>query len=101
MKEKVDLIMDDYIRRQETIMEIKSRISTANDAWESGYNTAMAEAAELIKHIPSADVQPAKHGRWLPHKITASSKCSECNRVFADETPHCPNCGCKQDLGGD
>ena len=38
-----------------------------------------------------------KHGHWLPHKITASSICSVCRRVFADETPYCPNCGAKMD----
>lgn len=44
------------------------------------------------------EAEPVKHGRWLPHKIAASSICSLCRRVFADETKYCPNCGAKMDL---
>lgn len=55
--------MDEYISREEAVKKIKSCISTAQDAWESGYNTAMAEIMEWIKHIPAADVQPMKLGR--------------------------------------
>ena len=44
------------------------------------------------------EAEPVKNGRRLPHKITASSICSLCRRVFADETPYCPNCGAKMDL---
>lgn len=55
--------------------------------------------ASEIARFPTADVEPVRHGRWLPNKITASSKCSECGRVFADETPCCPNCGTRMDGG--
>ena len=50
--------MDEYIRREGAIKKIKSCIFAADDAWESGYNTAMAEIMEWIKHMPAADVQP-------------------------------------------
>jgi hypothetical protein len=53
----------------------------------------------MLDDAPTIEAEPVKHGRWLPHKITASSKCSLCRRVFADETPYCPNCGAKMDGG--
>lgn len=53
--------MDEYISREETVKKIKSCISVADDAWESGYNTAMAEIMNWVKRIPAADVQPVKH----------------------------------------
>ena len=52
--------MDEYISREEVVKKIKSCISTADDAWKSGYNTAAAEIMEYIKHIPVADVHPVK-----------------------------------------
>lgn len=86
--------MDEYISREEVVKEIKSRIFAADDAWESGYNTAMEGIMEWIKSIPAADVQPVKHGRWEvrtqkdsttigQHNVTY---CSECGYVlFAKE----------------
>lgn len=76
--------MDDYISREEVVKEIKSRIFAADDAWESGYNTAMAGIMEWIEHMPSADVQPVKHGRWIfQNRYDEDGRCifhcSECN----------------------
>ena len=53
---------------------------------------------KFINDVPTIDAEPVKHGMWLPHKIAASSICSLCRRVFADETLYCPNCGAKMDL---
>lgn len=77
--------MDEYISREEAVKRINSCISTAQDAWESSYNTAMAEIMERIKHIPAADVQPVKHGRWetwgyIFHGI-AWKRCSVCGKT--------------------
>ena len=65
---------------------------------------------ELIKSIPSADVQPVRHG----HDTRASRyfHCSVCDYGVADvyedgptlvferqkEWNYCPNCGCRMDL---
>lgn len=57
------IVMDEYISREEVVKEIKSRIFAADDAWESGYNTAMAEIMEWIKHIPAADVSLRSMGK--------------------------------------
>ena len=53
---------------------------------------ALKATIEFLKNAA-----PVKHGTWLPHRITASVKCSNCRRVFPDETPHCPNCGARMD----
>ena len=49
--------------------------------------------------IPAADVEPVRHGHWIDNKHTDTAICSECKRVFTDETNYCPNCGAKMDGG--
>ena len=116
--------MDEYIKREEAVKKIKSCIFTAEDAWESGYNTAMAEIMEWIKHIPAADVQPVKHGKWIEKKVCrikwipyddddvnpddvdiecmTEQKCSYCKRwtikfTYHIELDYCPLCGARMD----
>ena len=101
--------MDEYISKQEAVKEIKSRIVAENDRWDSGYNTAMAEIMLLlIKHIPAADVQPVKHGRWIENSdpgqnINEHYMCSVCGSTFHNwaNDNYCPNCGSKNRMDGD
>lgn len=57
-----------------------------------------------IEDIPTADVQPVKHGRW-ERRMTKIYACSECTNEVTDRQrknySFCPYCGSKQDLGGD
>jgi rubrerythrin len=49
----------------------------------------------ILKRIPSADVQPVKHGWW---KWSEGWQCSECgfhNSNFGYN--YCPNCGARMD----
>jgi rubrerythrin len=62
----------------------------------------------MIENMPTADVQLAKHGRWIENSdpgqnINEHYMCSECGCTFHNwaNDNYCPNCGCKQDLGGD
>ena len=94
--------MDEYISREEAVKKIKSCIFTAQDAWESVYNTAMAEIMECIKHIPSADVQPVRFGRWVKSDIQkhveVTYECSECGHEAVgdyEKTSFCGGCGVK------
>lgn len=63
---------------------------------------------EILQTIPTADVQPVKHGRWKPYGSLPANiwECSECNGLV--EVAHycnkcyydfCNNCGAKMDGG--
>lgn len=53
-----------------------------------------------LRSIPSADVQPVRHGRWIDtDNYYMRWKCSECGNHTRDaRPPYCPNCGAKMDL---
>ena len=56
-----------------------------------------------VDAIPSADVAPVRHGRWLPFHSTAAGDiqyCSACEIGCTWKPNYCPNCGCKMDLEG-
>lgn len=58
-------------------------------------------------NVPSADVQPVKHGRWIdiyeyckmkgykPSGMGAYHWCSECENAETKISNFCPNCGAK------
>lgn len=95
--------MDEYISREEAIKELR-------EVYEKEYPTASGDFDEYASHdvpnvlrnIPSADVQPVKHGKWNGYT------CSECNvcadyfvsgDFYFDEKPNfCPNCGAQMNL---
>lgn len=65
------------------------------DAWD--------EIIDALENIPSADVAPVVHARWIPfHSETAGDiqYCSNCKIGNAAKSDFCPNCGAKMD-GGD
>ena len=100
--------MAEYIERQEAI-------GAAKHAWAKGL-----EPSQYIEIIPSADVAPLRHGRWIgcngeivdwdennPGCPRHSCFCSICKSwlTASDEFPviayFCPNCGAKMDGGAD
>ena len=71
----------------------------------------MAQINKHLRSIPSADVRPVVHARWVcneedlyAHGITASYRCSECGysdawfRAEPPEEKYCGNCGAQMDL---
>lgn len=92
------MMADEYIRRAEAL-EITTR--TCGD-----YAAAFAE----IRKLPSSDVAPVVHEKWLldrwpswPHR-----ECSRCKIMIprTKEVPdqywqYCPNCGAKMDGGNE
>lgn len=51
----------------------------------------------LLRTIPSADVVPVRHGRYIIDDMGDSS-CSECGEKWLDVTQnYCPHCGAKMD----
>lgn len=54
-----------------------------------------------IKMLPTADVAPVRHGRWIPFHSEAAGAiqyCSVCEIGFPEKTDYCPHCGAKMDL---
>lgn len=90
--------MNDYISRQAAIDAIRK---VENHAFNSFYK-GLAKAHKIVADLPSADVAPVVHGRWLPIvSYNNTYKCSECGRLLMDITDglkmvakHYPYCHC-------
>lgn len=56
-----------------------------------------------VDAIPSADVAPVRHGRWIwRNKLEPFEfkyECSICHEGSDLESKYCPNCGAKMDGG--
>ena len=91
----------DLISRSELQSEIAKGVGECRiRAFEPSVNCIL----QIIHRLPSADVQPVKHGWWvkcgkLEGKIVM--KCSECGQgitaMFAPKYHYCPNCGARMD----
>lgn len=84
--------MSDLIRRQDAI--------DALDRFSLGETDAVKLAfrmGDYLKRLPSADVQPVRHGHWI---YTPTSPlgftCSECGKEMCLFN-YCPHCGAKMD----
>ena len=56
--------------------------------------------AEYLYELPTADVAPVRHGRWVDNGIPDSmlSGCSVCGFTCGSSSFfYCPNCGAKMD----
>ena len=56
-----------------------------------------------ISNIPTADVAPVVHGRWIDdgRGIIICPECKRGYNLHAKYTHYCPNCGAKMDGGAD
>ena len=80
---------DEYIKREDAINTVRNT-----------FTGMTADTLELrINGIPSADVAPVRHGRWIfPRtEFSAYCNCSLCGLevVSYDAWKYCPNCGAK------
>ena len=101
--------MAEYVER-EAIMEFPIRKDHcdkehANEHFIFGVESVL----EYVENLPSADVAPVVHGRWLEKK-SAVGRYFECSNCGAHENKHtaikgyyCWRCGAKMDIqdGGD
>lgn len=93
--------MNDYIKRGYAKTAICSSCANPCSLVEKA-NSPCITIIELAR-IPSADVAPVRHGRWIednPHCDGLRSKwiCSECGEDDGEEYfKYCPNCGAKMD----
>lgn len=85
--------MAEYIERKKAI---KALIGWDTDPTDE-------EIEYTLKHIPAADVEPVKHGKWEMRYNKSSEEwyphCSQCNTTWDAETNHCHNCGARMDGG--
>ena len=91
--------MSDFIDRHAAINAIEDMKPYHKDA---------DDIAEMIQNMPSADVQPVRHGKWIEKTVESdcditewqSAKCSVCGlyhttpyMYYFDTFKYCPNCG--------
>lgn len=77
-----------------------------DDEFTEGYNFAVNEYREKIRAIPATEVQPVKHGRWIPQgdDMWLCSNCKE-NIIYSEHESdrtekqrYCSRCGARMDL---
>lgn len=58
---------------------------------------------EEISKIPTSDVAPVVHGRWIHYPDCGVTRCSHCGWSIEEcwESKRCPNCGAKMDSESD
>ena len=78
--------MSDYINREDAI---KAFDPNQRRDWYTPW------IVETLKDIPSADVAPVRHGRWISDDI--GFKCTSCGSHDESTSIYCPNCGAKMD----
>ena len=108
--------MDDYIKREDAIEYLVDNMVWMDaDGIETSEEDKRDAIAELINGVPSADVAPVRHGRWIVgeqmpmHDIKGNLSwgnwytCNQCEfKTYAIERHitqynYCPNCGAKMD----
>lgn len=95
--------MADYIDRQAAIDAVHEEFDGCL-VWDESGETTANEFERILDYLPSADVQPVRHGYWIDvDDELISGRCSVCgweSHLYEDDVvgmPYCPNCGAKMD----
>ena len=84
--------MADYIKREDAIEAFDPR---QRRDWYTPW------IVETLKDLPSADVAPVRHGRWIKISPAGIYECSECgkNVMTSDIEAYvwCHGCGARMD----
>ena len=88
--------MAEYIKREALVHRLKSLYL---------FNITQ-RIFEIISEIPTADVAPVVHGRWVTHyrsgTTVAEGYVSTCCDMWNNrKSDYCPHCGAKMDGGAD
>ena len=94
--------MSDYIKREDAqralVHTLKdAEIDTACNE-QDWYCQGLMDAGVAIDNVPSADVEPVRHGHWVADLTNPYRKhyvCSECGVGQLFISNYCPNCGAK------
>lgn len=101
--------MAEHINKQTTISLIKQYGHDAIDGGRYSLDTVddLAEIANRIEALPTEDVAPVVHGRWIGAPLCGNDncRCSACgswHNIHANlrgeiMQKYCPNCGAKMD----
>lgn len=101
--------MAEYICREAIIDDLEKEIEAGNIALDEDVwiNKGLRIAIRDIKDIKAANVQPVRHGRWIPQgdDMWLCSNCKE-NIIFSmhesdrtNKQRYCCKCGARMDGG--
>lgn len=85
--------MAEYIKRETVINHLDACMDTL-------WKPEIVALKCFVEGIPSADVAPVRHGKWMPFHAEFAGDiqyCSVCEIGFSDRTAYCPHCGAKMD----
>lgn len=98
--------MTDYIKREDAEYALVSHFMPQTYTGEE-VDQAFHLAKSIMSDVPSADVAPVHHGRWITEPYMdnfITCRCSECmtaSAVTSEDNKsrfnYCPNCGAKMD----
>lgn len=86
--------MDEYIEREAAIRVVNG---------QSSLTMTRSSLIDSISKLPSADVAPVVHGRWL-YVDTDTDQfflCNRCKKKEYWESNYCRSCGAKMDGGNE
>lgn len=69
--------MADYISREAAIDRLNKNLSACNHGTFS--EMCYADTIETVKHLPAADVEPVRRGKWNIRLADESTLCLECS----------------------
>ena len=107
--------MAEYITKEAAIYVFEWGEADVIEDCGNGYNFGFSRGIikSAINAIPTADVAPVVHGRWVHSRYEDCAeqfelvKCSRCNHeayamaIYVRGGNYCPNCGAKMDGGVD
>ena len=88
--------LSEYINKEFLIANLMRRAPLSKRmvfAFERGYRSGFADAIDIVKSRPAADVTETKYGKWIAS--ISERKCSLCGKFHYSEDEYCPHCGAK------
>lgn len=77
-------------------------VKPMNSDYLTGYISALSVVEGAIAEQPTADVEPARHGKWINESFY--TRCSVCGKMAIYdkygqevESDYCPRCGARMD----
>lgn len=89
--------MSDYIKREDAT-EVYSKLYWMHEGLLN-FQEELGKVYDEILSIPSADVAPVRHGRWVVIDAEEPRRygCSECKRLSWHMENYCGKCGARMD----